>query len=284
MSIKIKKNSGELKKFLDKHKISKGEPYTHNSIWDKKLGIGYGGCFNIPEKDKEEFYKIYCDSVFRDGEHAFLAEKHEELSPILIDIDLRYLKSTSENRIYTQEFINDILKLYMKHINNYLTIKEDCERYAFVFEKKKPVEYDDTTMKDGIHIMFPYLITEPSIQYIIRNNILKECEEILSKLKVSNPADDIFDKAVIENNSWLLYGSCKPGKDYYKLKKIYQVGNSSSNYDLIRIEDHDTYTNDYLVRKLSIQGHLVCTEIKKNKNVELIEFKDKIKNKPIKKH
>ncbi len=85
-----KKNSDELKKFLYSRKVSKGEQYTHNSIWDRKLGIGYGGCFNIPEKDKEEFYQIYCNSVFKNGEAAFLAEKHEELSPILIDIDLRH--------------------------------------------------------------------------------------------------------------------------------------------------------------------------------------------------
>merc|ERR1712196_758673 len=107
MSINKKVND-ELKKFLYTRKASKGEPYTHNSIWDRKLGIGYGGCFNIP--DKEEFYQIYCNSVFKNGEQAFLAEKHEELSPILIDIDLRYLKSTSTERIYTKEFIENVLK------------------------------------------------------------------------------------------------------------------------------------------------------------------------------
>ena len=87
----FKKNSDELRKYLYSRKVTKGEPYTHNSIIDRKQGIGYAGCFNIPEKDKEEFYQIYCDSIFRGGEQAFLAEKHEELSPILIDIDLRYL-------------------------------------------------------------------------------------------------------------------------------------------------------------------------------------------------
>ena len=32
-------------------KVSKGDPYTHNSIVDRKQGIGYGGCFNIPENN-----------------------------------------------------------------------------------------------------------------------------------------------------------------------------------------------------------------------------------------
>lgn len=283
MSINKKVND-ELKKFLYTRKVSKGEAYTHNSIWDRKLGIGYAGCFNIPEKDKEEFYQIYCNSVFKNGEQAFLAEKHEELSPILIDIDLRYLKSTSTGRIYTKEFIESVLKLYMKHINNYLVIKEDRERYAFVFEKKKPIEYDETTMKDGIHIIFPYLITEPSIQFIIRNNLLNDCKEIIKSIEVSNSADDIFDEAVIENNSWLLYGSTKPGKDYYRLSNIFQIGNNNTNYDLLKIEDSDTYTNDYLVKKLSIQGHLVATEVKKNKQIEIVEYKDQKQKIKVKKN
>ena len=278
-----KKHSDELRKYLTARKVSKGENYTHNSIWDRKMGIGYGGCYNIPEKDKEEFYQIYCDSVFRNGENAFLAEKHEELSPILIDIDLRYHKSVSEDRIYNNDFIHEILKLYMKVINNYLIIKEDRERYAFIFEKKKPVEHDENTMKDGIHIIFPYLITEPSIQYIIRNNIIQGCKEIIEKLQVSNTIEDIIDEAVIERNSWLMYGSTKPGKDYYRLSKIYQIGSGNNNYDLTEIQDPDTYTNDYLVRKLSIQGHLVSTETRKNKHIEIIEFKDSIQKIKVKK-
>ena len=43
MSI-IKKNSDDLRKYLNSKKVSKGEPYTHNSIYDKKSGLGYSGC------------------------------------------------------------------------------------------------------------------------------------------------------------------------------------------------------------------------------------------------
>ena len=269
----IKKNCDNLKKFLNSRRTSKGEPYTHNSILDKKNNCGYGGCFNIQEKDKEEFYEIYCDSVFKHGEQSFLAEKHEDIGPILIDIDLRYLKSISEARLYTKLFIDNVLKVYMRIISEYLILKEDIERYAFIFEKKRPIEYNETTMKDGIHIIFPYLITEPSIQYIIRDKVLLECDALLKDIAVCNSPQDIFDEAVIENNSWLLYGSTKPGKEYYKLTGIYQVGKNKNNSELIKINQPDTYTNDYLVRKLSIQGHLVYTEVNKTKIDEIQHLK-----------
>ena len=46
--IKSRKKSN-LRKFLESKRTSKGESFTHLSIYDKKLNKGYPGTFNIPE-------------------------------------------------------------------------------------------------------------------------------------------------------------------------------------------------------------------------------------------
>ena len=160
-----KKKSGlnEFKNFLHHFKVKKGEEKTHYSIWSKKQNAGYAGSYNVPEKDMDDFYSTYYKYVSLNKEDSYLVERHEKLSPILIDIDFRYPK-THNSRIYDKVFVQKLLQLYMARIEEYINITNETERYAFVFEKSKPVEYDEELMKDGIHIIFPYIVTEPAVQ------------------------------------------------------------------------------------------------------------------------
>ena len=85
----VKKKPSKLKEFLSHRKAGKGEPFTHTSLYDKKKGLGWAGCFNVPEKDRAEFFNLYCKSVFVDNEHFHLTEKHQNIGPLLYDIDLQ---------------------------------------------------------------------------------------------------------------------------------------------------------------------------------------------------
>ena len=170
--ILIKRKTSKLKEFLSHRKAGKGEPFTHTSLYDKKKGLGWAGCFNVPEKDRAEFFNLYCKSVFVDHEHFHLTEKHQNIGPLLYDIDLRYLKENSPDRIYDQNFVIKLLEKIYQEIDKYLVISKELYQQAFIFEKTQPYEFNETIMKDGIHIMFPYLNTCPELQYIIRNSLL----------------------------------------------------------------------------------------------------------------
>ena len=117
---KKKTHSNEFKNFLHHFKVKKGEEKTHYSIWSKKQNAGYAGSFNVPEKDMDDFYSTYFKCISTNKEDSFLVERHEKLSPILIDIDFRYPK-THNSRIYDKVFIQELLQLYMKRIEEYIT-------------------------------------------------------------------------------------------------------------------------------------------------------------------
>ena len=90
-------------------------------------------------------------------------------------------------------------------------------------EKKKPnVVTKKNITKDGVHIMFPYLVSEPKIQHVLRHKIVQnqKCKELFEKLNIINPFVDIVEASVIERNGWLLYGSKKPNGEPYVLTHI----------------------------------------------------------------
>ena len=90
-------------------------------------------------------------------------------------------------------------------------------------EKSTPVyDKDKKVMKDGLHIIFPYIVSAYEPLFYTRNEILKnkELENMFQELGFTNPYEDIVDEAVIKRNNWFMYGSCKPGKESYKITDV----------------------------------------------------------------
>lgn len=271
MKITIKKQrTHDLKSFLLSHRSEKGGAFTHTSLYDKKKDMGWAGCFNIPQNDINEFLKLYYKEVFVNNESWHLTERHENLGPVIFDIDLRY-DISNKSRKYTLNTIHSLLMFIMQELEKYLVMDDNLKRYAYIFEKSKPVEFNETTMKDGIHIVFPYLITSPELQYLIRDELLKTCSDLFSSLSITNSIEDIIDESIIYKNCWQLYGSCKPGCEAYKLTHIIDVYSDTVS----EIEDKSSYTDEVLIELLSIRGK--TNESKKIDNVDEIISKYKKK-------
>lgn len=201
--------------YLSKFRIDKGNKnYTH-------VGLGSPmGAFNIPDENMDEFYEKYVDSIM-ENMHPCLGEKHQEISPILIDFDFKFPdeeKYLEKNNI-TEEEIRKICNLYISYIKYYLKINEEIRTYIFL--KPKPVRGKEC-VKNGLHIQFPDIWTTADVQYVIRRRILEDIPAILGKDKYINNYHDIIDESIIERNCWLLYGSRKPNQEPYQLKYIYE--------------------------------------------------------------
>jgi P4 family phage/plasmid primase-like protien len=204
----------DLKSFLEERIVEKGQPYTHTSM-------GKPFCsYDIKNNDLKTFFSLY-EKAIMNGEELHLIEKHEEIGPLVVDFDFKYDENENGDRIHTKEFVYDIVKLYINEICETFEIDESSSKlHAFVFER--PSSYIEKNIKkDGIHLIFPYIISTPQAQYFIRENILKKINLILEKLPVRNIASDIIDRSVIFTNGWMLFGSRKPKKDSYQISYIF---------------------------------------------------------------
>ena len=230
--------------FLEKYRIVKtntsGIKPTHVSM------DTYLGSFNIPDDKINHFFKYY-QKYIKVNNIPSLLESHLEQGPIIIDLDFKYiLKSKSTiNRIYTDQDIQNIIKIYNQIILSYLSINEE-DMNIYILEKKLPKiintnnTTDEITYKDGIHIIYPFICASNRLQFFFRELVINKITEdkLLDHLNLSNTIDDVFDKAVIERNNWLLYGSCKTADEssIYRLTTIYDL-----NLDRLDLNEVDWF-------------------------------------------
>lgn len=258
----IKKHSDNLQTLLESCRIKKDEdtPITH-TMWS-----GMRGKFHIPEEKMEQFHKLYAIEVY-DGKKLGIIEQHTEVSPLLIDFDFKFDENVTE-RQFNEKHIKNIVQFYIDEIEeSFIINNRNDDLIAFVFQRDEPYEYNGN-IKDGIHIIFPYIISEPHIQYIIRDNVIKRCieEKILDDIPTKNQMNDIIDRSVICKNGWFMFGSSKPYCDPYKLVTIYDC-----NLDSIPMDEVDYRGISDLPRFFSIRRHSIedATMIKQSKYEEI---------------
>jgi len=230
--------------FLEEHQVESGKPHTHTSMHNPK-----GSYYIKDEKDLNKFYDLYEDAIFKEYE-LHITEKHEEIAPVIIDLDFKYDIDTHD-RQHTEEHVVKIVSLYINEICDVFNVEKNSEKLmCFVFERNEPYKNKGVT-KDGIHIMFPFIVSQPNAQYYIRDNVLKKIHDIISDLNLKNVVSDVVDRSVISPNTlWLLYGSNKdkPKGNPYQLKYVFD-GNCK------KVEPEDYFTNNVnIVRFFSIRN------------------------------
>jgi P4 family phage/plasmid primase-like protien len=223
-------------KFLKSHSVSKGNESTHSS-----MGEPFGSFF-ISTEEYEEFYNLY-NMAINDDIVLHIIEKHTELSPLLVDLDFKFALNEVSNRLIDGNHIKNILRLYVDEIKKHFIVTDE-QLVSCVFMRSSPyIKGND--LKDGIHIIFPYIVSAPDIQYYIRNEVLKNIPQVLDNLPNKNLYSDIVDEKVISSTGWLMYGSCKPDLEPYRLATSFD-----SNLDILSddiFEDVD-YTRLFSIR------------------------------------
>ena len=241
-----KSKSNELDHFLKNHRRKPNEDYTHTAL--PNLPESFAGSYTINKNDYPKFLNLYHESIFKNGNNAYLTEKHLNFAPILIDLDFRF-PLNKKNRQYTNTFIESFLNIYLNLVNEIITIENDIE--IFILEKKFP-KYDKEKkiVKDGIHIMIPNIITFPKIQYILRYRLLQneQLKSLFKNLGSINEHSDIVDMCVIEKNNWQFYGSMKPNLEPYLVTQLYNYNNNK----VVLI--NKKYNNKDLLKLLSIRN------------------------------
>jgi P4 family phage/plasmid primase-like protien len=243
--------------------VEKGSVFSHTGI------IKPSGAFYIPADEMDQFFEVY-KKAFVAGEDLYMTEKHRDISPFLIDLDFRFEKTEEAisklDRQYQQSHVLDIINAYCEQIISFLETDEEFDVY--VLEKKHPT-VDKGLIKDGIHIMIPAVVSKPSVQYMIRKNILTTLRPIFDSIKCINAVEDIVDEAVIERNNWQMYGSKKPNGEPYKVTQVYRYNTNTSQLTQQSIDNLDEAE---LVETLSIRNKFDDNKVKIEKVNEVKEF------------
>ena len=249
---------GDFCSHVQRYKVEKGSEMTHTSI------IKPSGAFYIPTDEMDAFYAIYKRAM-TGGEDLYMTEKHRDISPFLIDLDFKFEKGEKLERMYSLHDIESVIKLYTTHISEYVEVPSQYDIY--LLEKPYP-SVDKGTVKDGVHIIIPDIVTKSSVQMLIRKDILKGMKEVLLHLKCVNSIEDIVDEAVIERNNWQMYGSKKPNCEAYKVTHKYVWNSMEKNLE----EKKELEVHADLVEILSIRNKFEGSSIKIEKTTVVKEY------------
>lgn len=233
------------KYYYIKNEKTSNQKITHTSINKPK------GSYIIDSERMPKFLDLYKKAIHANI-NMYLTEVHLDQGPLIVDIDIKYNVSLNEDkkRIYNYTNIIDLIRIYNKLINKYLKIDENN---CYLLEKKEPtimkIVDQIIYLKDGFHLIYPNICITSNLQYIIRDECIKELSNCVSwnKLNLNNSYEDIIDKNIIKSSNWMMYGSCKPGyeNNKYLLTKI--ISN-----DLVELEITETERYN-LPSKLSIR-------------------------------
>lgn len=242
--------------FLEEHRIKDKTTktiITHTSMDTPK------GSFSISEDKNDILYNLYFKEIQK-GTKMCLIERHKSVSPLLIDLDFKFDIEKVNSRQYTVEHIKQIVNLYNEEIKNVFNITdEDRQLKSFIFEKPEPYT-SKGILKDGIHIMYPFIVSEPNVQYYIRDNILKKIGPFIEDINFENKIHDIVDKSIIYKNGWFLYGSTKPGCSTYELSYIL-----NKDLDIITIDEYSFEGIENPIEFFSIRNKKNSVVIKSDK-------------------
>ena len=208
-----------LYEFMKKYRIDGNKKYSKDT-WTHSLTYIPYGSYRIPDSVYGKFKRLYEDAIVA-GYTTHITERHREFGPIVIDFDFVQSKEHPQ-RYYTEKTISNIIKSYNKIARKYLDVS-DNSLISYVLEKKKP-SLRKGEYHDGIHVVYPYVCTKPSLQLLMREEFIKLAEKkgIFDKIPHINDLESIFDKGVIYHVGWMMYGSVKNNNSYpYNVTHIF---------------------------------------------------------------
>lgn len=254
--------------FITRYRVEKGCEFTHTSLGTPR------GSFYVPSDALDDFYDLYTTAL-EEGRDMYVTEKPRHIGPLTIDLDFRFNVTDGPiKRQYSLADIVEVTKIYTRAVSMYLqalspTTGSNVSAIAidaYIMEKPGPT-LAGTLVKDGVHILFPNVITRASIKHLIRDYVLTEIGPVLERIGVSNSIVDVVDEAVIQKNNWLMYGSKKVGGEPYKVTHILRF----TSTDTFTVLNEPRNTDDY-TRILSIRNKYDELSINMQQAVAIREY------------
>ena len=210
----------KLEKFLSQY--PKKEKHTH-TIYGGDIKTG---AYTIPFEKTDEFHKLIAKAIHVKGNRISIVEKVQDISRFVIDLDLKWKDEITE-RQYNEKVLMDIINDIMFNLNTVYELSDE-QKFCMVMEKNKflPAKHKDYKSKDGIHLLFPYIIAEKKTYRTLRDILIKTDYKkfFLDEgfTPPSNTMEEIVDENIYKGGNWFIYGSGKPNEITYGLTRIYK--------------------------------------------------------------
>ena len=214
------------------------------------------GSFTLTKNDIKKLYKM----INKSSKYYSILEKVADITPLIIDIDLKY-KENYTNRQFNNTFLKQLYKFIVNKVKQLFSYESKSVLQMWVMLKKDilPAPQNDYKSKDGIHLLFPQLISHKK-NYIRLIDLIYKFKDEYYKIvdeTCENPAStdikDIFDSHPYKNGNWYIYGCGKEEEknNPYKLEYIFALDES----DNIIEQDIDIYLDDTydIMLKQSVQ-------------------------------
>ena len=214
---------------MSKYKVNRGDDsYTHVSM------LPYGGLYNIPNEDLEEFYNQYNQQI-KGGAKFGILERPKDIGPMLVDVDI-VKKSTELESLYTKDRVLAYATAFQEHLMTHTDITDHAKLECYVLEKK-PYLDSKGNCKNGFHLHFPTVwMTRAHRSFITK---------LVKDTNIEQDYETLDDSAV--RNNWFLYRFRKTEtQGSYILKYSVNVDGSIN----------PKRSRDALVRTLSIRNNV----------------------------
>jgi len=254
----------KLERFLER--FPKKDKHTHTVYG----GDIKSGAYTIPHDEVDTLHNLIGKAIHIKGNRISMVEKVQDITRLVIDLDLKWKDDINE-RQYNENVIMAIVNDIMSKISEFYKLSEE-QMFCMVMEKEKflPAKHKEYKFKDGIHLLFPFIIAEKKTYRTLRESLIKTDYSIFFKNEgftpPSNPMDEIVDENIYKGGNWFIYGCGKPNEIIYVLKRIYKK--SSDNLTRIPI---DLYIDDKI--------ELVKMNSVKLQNEITVEYTENLKSK-----
>ena len=157
-----------------------------------------GGIISIPDDMYQDFLHLYASEVASNNKKLTYSElRSKPVSRMYFDVDLLDDKALDEDFTVTMaSTIQRVIRSYYTEQNGH-TSNEDTFQCVVCTTSPKSVAKDGLELiKNGFHIIFPFLKIDLEKAYQLRFNVVYELERVMGKRNVpSNPWADALDKA-----------------------------------------------------------------------------------------
>lgn len=194
-----------LSTFLDKRRATKDTDWNITGMSKEDMGKYY-----IPHNEYDVFQDLYYQHVFQNCSASSLLERHGTYTPLLIDLDFRYVDGTKE-RPFEKRNIVSFLSNYAKAFYHFIDYNKPLRFFVLV---KQDMIREKDVVKDGIHIVCGDITVDYNVPFVLRKYTLEQGIMACFPDRI-NSDDDTFDESVIRRNNWFLYGASKPDKEAY---------------------------------------------------------------------